>query len=83
MKLITKKPWWWFITGRRWGEVAMTWGNNVYCAEDKWTPRIRRHEECHVRQHKGSNWVAFYHLVRSTFSEEYYNKLEDEAKKCE
>lgn len=83
MKLITKKPFWWIITGRKWGDVAMTWGNNVYIAEDKITARILRHEACHVRQHRGSWWVALYHFIRSTLSEDYYNKMEEEAKRCE
>lgn len=82
-KLITKKPWWWFIVGREWGTVAMTWGSRVYCAENKWSHRIRRHEECHVRQHRSSWWVALYHFVRANLSEEYYNRMEAEAKSCE
>lgn len=79
MNLITKKPWWWFITGRQWGDVAMTWGKNVYIAEDKIRGEILAHEMCHVRQHKGSNWVALYHFIRANLSNDYYNKMEEEA----
>lgn len=83
MKIVTKRPWWWGVTGVKWGSHAMTWGNNVYIAEDKISPRILRHEACHVRQHKGSWWVALYHFIRMNLSEKYYNKMEDEAKQCE
>lgn len=83
MKIVYKKPWWWVITGREWGEVAMTWGDTIYCTKERLTPRILRHEACHVRQHRGSRAIAFYHLIRSIFSEKYYNKMEQEAKQCE
>lgn len=83
IKIVHKKPWWWSITGREWGSVAMTWGNTIYCRQDKLTPRILRHETCHVRQHKGSGWIALYQFIRSNFSEKYYNKMEEEAKQCE
>lgn len=82
-KLVTTKPFWWFITGHHWGDVAMTWGKNIYIAEDKITAKVLRHELCHVRQHKGSNWWALYHFIRSNLSDEYYNKMEQEAKLCE
>lgn len=84
MNLITKKPWWWFITGKEWGTVAMTWGKNVYVHEVHMeNERILRHEACHVRQHRGSWWVALYHFIRSNLSSEYYERMEAEAKLCE
>lgn len=83
MRVVTKKPWWWAITGQAWGNVAMTWGNTVYIRQDRITSKVLRHEACHVKQHRGSWWVALYHFIRSTMSVKYYNRMENEAKQCE
>lgn len=78
-RIITKKPWWWIITGKNWGDVAMTWGNNIYIHEDKIREDVIVHEKVHVRQHKGNWFYALYIFIRSTFSKEFYDRLEFEA----
>lgn len=80
-KIINKKPFWWFITGRKWGSVAMTWGNNIYCPRDKLTDDILIHEKVHIRQNKGKWYISLWFLIRSTFDDKFYQKLEWEAKK--
>lgn len=82
-KIVSKRPWWWFITGRKWGEVAMTFGDTIYCQEDKLRPDILVHELVHVRQHKESKLYAFYILMRSTLDNDFYEKLEREAKNAQ
>lgn len=36
----------------------MTWGRYIYCAKDKVTDDILVHELLHVKQHRGSWWIA-------------------------
>lgn len=79
MKLITSKPWWWFITGKEWGSVAMTWGNRVYCAKDKVRKDILVHERVHIKQCKGKWYISLWFLLRCSVDNKFYKKLEDEA----
>lgn len=80
MKLITSKPWWWFITGKPWGSVALTWGNTVYCAEDKVREDILVHERVHIKQCKGKWYISLWFLIRCMVDDKFYQKLEREAK---
>lgn len=79
-KIISKKPFWWFLTGRKWGTVAMTWGSTIYCKEDQLRPDIIAHEEVHIKQCKGKWYISLWFLIRSTFDDKFYQKLEHEAK---
>ena len=79
MKLITSKPWWWFITGKEWGSVAMTWGDTVYCAEDKVREDILVHERVHIKQCNGKWYISLWFLIRSMVDDKFYRRLEHEA----
>ncbi len=83
MKLITSKPWWWFITGKLWGDVAMTWGDKVYCAKDKVREDILVHERVHIKQCRGKWYISLWFLIRCSVDSKFYNKLEDEAYKAQ
>jgi len=83
MNLISKKPWWWFITGKKWGTVAMTWGKNVYITEKDMRPDILAHEQKHIEQNKGKWYISLWFLIRSTFDDKFYRRLEDEAKQAQ
>lgn len=78
-KIITKKPFWWFITGKPWGSVAMAFGDTIYCSKDKLTDEIIAHEKVHLRQHKYSKLYATYILIKCTFNNKFYEELEREA----
>lgn len=78
-KIVTKEPFWWFITGKKWGDVAMTFGNVIYCRADKLTPDVLAHEMVHLKQHKYSKLYAFYILIRSSLNHKFHDKLELEA----
>ena len=80
-KIVNKKPFWWFITGKSWGEVAMTWGNIIYCPLDKLTDDILVHERVHIRQNKGKWYISLWFLIRSTFDDRFYQRIEWEAKR--
>lgn len=79
MRIINKKPWWWFITGKKWGTVAMTWGNTVYGTREGLRPDIMAHEMEHIRQNKGKWYISLWFLIRCTFDEKFYKRLEYEA----
>ena len=79
MKLITSKPWWWAITGKEWGSVAMTFGSNVYCAKDKVREDILVHERVHIRQNKGKWYISLWFLIRCMVDDKFYQSLEQEA----
>lgn len=81
MKLQTSKPWWWFITGKEWGSVAMTFGNTVYLKEDKVREDILVHERVHIKQCKGKWYISLWFLIRCMVDDKFYQKLEWEAKK--
>lgn len=83
MKLVTKKPFWWFITGREWGTVAMTWGDKIYGSPEALRPDIIAHEMEHIRQHKGKWYVSLWFLIRSTFDHKFHEKLESEARRAQ
>lgn len=78
-KILTKKPFWWFLTGKEWGDVALTWGNRIYCREDRLRDDILVHERVHIRQNKGKWYLSLWFLIRSTFDNKFYRKLEKEA----
>lgn len=80
---ITKKPWWWFITCREWGTVAMTWGNNIYGSPEALRPDIIAHELHHIKQNKGKWYISLWFLVRSTFDDKFYQKLEFDARQAQ
>lgn len=79
LNLVHNKPWWWFMTGRKWGEVAMTFGDKVYVKEDQARPDVLVHESVHVRQCKGKWYISLWFLIRSTFDDKFYRDLEEEA----
>lgn len=83
MRLEIKKPWWWFLTGKKWGEVAMTWGATIYCEEDKLRDDVLIHELEHVRQNRGKWYLSLWFLIRGTVDKKFYEKLEMEAKRAQ
>lgn len=84
MKLITKRPWWWAITGKKWGTVAMCWGSNIY-GDEKTLARgdIIAHEMKHIEQNKGKWYISLWFLIRSTFDDKFYQRIEFEARQAQ
>lgn len=78
-KLITNKPWWWFLTGKKWGTVAMTFGNRVYIHPKDIREDILVHERVHIKQNKGKWYISLWFLIRSTIQPKFYKQLELEA----
>ena len=75
MKLVTKKPWWWFITGAKWGECAVTLGSSIYYPKEL-PPPILEHEKVHIKQCGGS---VLMHLFLMHLPLEMYRLMEQEA----
>lgn len=82
-KIITKKPFWWIITGREWGTVAMTWGNRIYGSREALRADIIAHEIEHIKQNKGKWYISLWFLIRSTFDKKFYDKLEFDARQAQ
>lgn len=82
-RIVSKKPWWWSITGREWGTVAMTWGKTIYGSPQALRPDIIAHEKHHIIQNKGRWYISLWFLIRSMFDEAFYERLESEARQAQ
>lgn len=83
MKIVHKKPWfWWIITLIQkeavWGNVILSLGNVIY-SKNKLTDGELAHEKTHLTQDKYSKIIAIINWVRAYFDQKYYLKCEAEA----
>lgn len=77
MKIITKKPWWWFLTKVPWGKAAVTLGDSIYFPT-LLPPWIIAHERVHIRQCKGSVLRHLWLMYKSS-DMKFYEDLERPA----
>lgn len=82
MKIVNKKPWWWFLTSQAWDEkYVMTLGSTIYSAKLEIEEETIVHEMVHIKQCKGSLLKSIWFVFKDSFDKENLFKAELEAYK--
>lgn len=83
MKIVYKKPWFWFIITftqpeAKWGTVILSLGSTIYTFKEMNGGELA-HEMCHGKQDRYSMIIAIINVIRGSFDKKYYLWCEIQA----